>query len=169
MSSSVSSVEAPARERLARADVVAAVVVWLGVVLGLVAKFGVGGWGVLVVLLYWPVTIVLPIAGAWVVARPLLGLGRVRKHVGHAPTRYRVLAWVLGLGTLVGYGAMPDGGDDDVARSGLSVLLGPAFAPPWISEVMWWVLVAAFATAAIALVWYAVDRVRLGNPATRLA
>ena len=103
--------EAPGRARPARADVVAAVVVWLGVVLGLAAKLGFAGWGVLVVLALWPVTIVLPVVGAWIAARPLLGLGSVRRRAGYASTRYRVLAWVLGLGVLLGYGAMPDGGD----------------------------------------------------------
>lgn len=170
MSSSVpASTQAPSRARPARADVVAAVVVWLGVLLALVAKIGWGGWGILLLLYWWPLSVVLPIVAAWVVARPLLGLGTVHKVLGYAPRRYRVLAWVIGLGMLVCYGAMPDGGDVGETRSALSSLLGSSFAPAWLGEVLWYLLMAVLATAAGAVVWYAVDRARLGNRAARLA
>ena len=71
-------VTAPARNRPTVADVVAAAVVWLGVVLGVAAKLYAAGWFVLVVLALAPVTIALPVAAAWIVTLPLVGLGAVR-------------------------------------------------------------------------------------------
>lgn len=162
-------VTAPARSRPTLADVVAAAVVWLGVVLGVAAKLYAAGWFALAVLVLAPVTIALPVAAAWIVALPLVGLGAVRKRVGHAPRRYRRFAWGIGLGVLVGYGAMYDGGDVDPPRSTLSILLGDSWVVARVGDLAPWLLLAALAASAVAIGWYVVDRVRLGKAAERLA
>ncbi len=162
-------VTAPERHRPTVADVVAAAVVWLGVVLGVAAKLYAAGWFVLVVLALAPVTIALPVAAAWIVTLPLVGLGAVRKRAGRAPRRYRRFAWGIGLGVLVGYAAMYDGGDVGAPRSTLSILLGDSWVVARLGDAAPWLLLAALAASAVAIGWYVVDRVRLGKAAERLA
>lgn len=142
---------------------VAAAVLVVGSVLGVVAKVAFFGWSGVALLMWWPVTVVLPVAAVATVLRPLVGLGTVRSHLGHAPRRYRVLGWGLGLGVLLGYGGVGDDVEDEQVTSGLAFLLGSV--PDWLHALAVAVLVVTLAACAAALVVYTVDRVRVGRAA----
>jgi len=147
----------PLRPTATRADITAAAVAWIGIVLGVVIKLAFAGW-----FLFWlipasPVVVGVPVAGAVVLNGVLLrGWPRGRSW-SVVPARYRVLAWVLGLAFLLAGASMVDGGDDGETRSGLAALLGQDHAPQTaeVAFYAWWVAAIA---AVVSIVWFVVDR-----------
>ena len=143
------------RTALQTAGVVA---LWLGGLLGLVAKLASPGWGVLVVFLYSPVVLGVPLAAAIVVTSVMCGASAVRRAWPAVPGRYGLCGWLIGVGLLVAGLFFPDAGDVDPAWSTASRILGMDGAPDWMRGVTaagW--LVAAGASLVI-LVWAVADR-----------
>jgi len=158
-------VELPATERTAAWDVAAIVVAWAGVSAGLVAKLAFSGWATVAVIVLFPVTIVLPFAGAFAVTSALRARGE-RRTAPRPRAVFRALGWVVGLGVLVAYGCLPDGGDDDATQHSLLLALtGGATSPDWVGTLAWWAFVVAAAAAAAAVVLRVVGLVRLRRAA----
>ena len=93
--------DAPRYAPIARADVVALVAAWVGFVVGLVLKMEYGGWGVFLIIMYSPLILGVPVAGAATLTHAMAAHSSTRRRYGHVPVRYRRLAWTIGAGILV--------------------------------------------------------------------
>ena len=157
---SMTPVEPMPRRRLDRADLAAVVVAWAGVGLGLAAKLVFAGWLLLVIFVFFLLTIVLPLAGAYVVQRALLGTGRRRISDRTRPW-YRGFGWATGLGVFLAYACAVDGGDvEGDEHSLLMFLSGGAPTPQWVSDALFSVWAVGVGAAAAAIVLYLVERTR---------
>jgi len=143
-----------------RADVAAVVVAWAGVVLGLVAKLVFAGWLLVAIITFFLVTIVLPLVGAYVVQRALLGRGARRISARTRPW-YRAFGWATGLGVFLAYACAVDGGDvEGDQHSLLMFVTGGATTPEWVSQALVYVWAIGVGAAAAAIALYVVERVR---------
>ena len=140
------------------ASCAAVVAVWAGVVGGIVLKAAFGGWMLLVIMIGSPILVGIPVLGAACVTHALVACSSTRRRYAVVPRRYVAAAWAIGAGMFVAGAVLPDGGDDEPARSAVSAALGlDTASDSWfpVSQVAW--LVAAVA-AALAVWWVAADR-----------
>ncbi|MBT0995712.1 hypothetical protein KIN34_15640 [Cellulomonas sp. DKR-3] len=157
---SMSTVEPMPRRRLDRADLAAVVVAWAGVGLGLVAKLAFAGWVLVVIFVFFLLTIVLPLVGAYVVQRALLGTGQRRISDRTRPW-YRAFGWATGTGVFLAYACVVDGGDvEGDEHSLLMFLSGGSATPDWVQAAVFPVWAVGVGAAAAAIVLYLVERTR---------
>lgn len=149
-------IAAPPRRARSRGDVAAGVVLWTGLGLGLLLKLMFAGLVMLWLLWLLPVLVGVPVAGAIVLNGVLLrGWPRGRSW-SVAPAHYRLLAWVLGVGSFLAGSAMIDVVHGDEVRSAWAALLGQEHAPqtPEVALRSWGFAALA---AVVAVVWFVID------------